>query len=100
MTRVTKEEDTDEELRRAFQVFDRDNSGTISTEELRDVLKSVGEDLTDLEVDEMMRQADTDGDGTIDCRSHCSKQLYMNVGLTAITRLVGEFVGLMRGTGA
>lgn len=68
MTRVTKEEDTDEELRRAFQVFDRDNSGTISTEELRDVLKSVGENLTEPELDEMMRQVDVDGSGTIDCR--------------------------------
>lgn len=67
MTRVTKEEDTDEELRRAFQVFDRDNSGTISTDELRDVLKSVGENLSETELDEMMRQVDVDGSGTIDC---------------------------------
>ncbi len=71
MTRVTKEEDTDEELRRAFQIFDRDNSGTISTEELRDVLKSVGENLTETELDEMMRQVDVDGSGTIDCRFLC-----------------------------
>lgn len=68
MTRVTKEEDTDEELRRAFQVFDHDNSGTISTDELRNVLKSIGEDLTDTEIDEMMRQVDVDGSGTIDCK--------------------------------
>ena len=68
MTRVTKAEDTDEELRRAFQVFDRDNSGTISTDELRDVLKSVGENLTETELDEMMRQVDVDGSGTIDCK--------------------------------
>ena len=69
MTRVTKEEDTDEELRRAFQVFDHDNSGTISTEELRSVLKSIGEDPSDAEIDEMMVQVDTDGSGTIDCKS-------------------------------
>ena len=74
MSRATRAEDTDEELRRAFQVFDRDNSGTISTDELRDVLKSIGENLTDAELDEMMTQVDVDGNGTIDCKySPCSK---------------------------
>ena len=68
MSRATRVEDTDEELRRAFQVFDRDSSGTISTEELRDVLRSIGENLTDSELDEMMRQVDVDGNGTIDCK--------------------------------
>ena len=68
MSRATRVEDTDEELRRAFQVFDRDNSGTISTEELRDVLRSIGENLTDSELDEMMHQVDVDGNGTIDCK--------------------------------
>ena len=68
MSRATRVEDTDEELRRAFQVFDRDNSGTISTEELRDVLRSIGENLTDSELDEMMNQVDVDGNGTIDCK--------------------------------
>lgn len=68
MTRVPKAEDTEEELRRAFQVFDRDGSGHISTDELRDVLKSVGENLTEEELDEMMRQVDLDGSGTIDCK--------------------------------
>ena len=70
MTRVTREEDTDEELRRAFQVFDKDNSGTISTEELRDVLKSIGENLSETELDEMMRQVDVDGNGTVDCKCY------------------------------
>jgi len=31
------------------------------------VMKQLGENLTDLEIDEMMREADKDGDGTIDC---------------------------------
>lgn len=50
-----------------LQVFDRDNNGFISAAELRHVMTSIGEKLTDDEVDEMIREADQDGDGRIDC---------------------------------
>ena len=55
------------ELRQAFSVFDRDGSGAISSDELRHVMMSIGECLTDEEIDAMMREADLDGDGAIDC---------------------------------
>jgi calmodulin len=54
-------------IREAFKVFDRDNNGFISAAELRHVMTSIGEKLTDDEVDEMIREADQDGDGRIDC---------------------------------
>ena len=50
-------------------MFDRDNNGFISAAELRHVMTSIGEKLTDDEVDEMIREADQDGDGRIDCAS-------------------------------
>ncbi|CAG9942152.1 unnamed protein product [Clonostachys rosea f. rosea IK726] len=83
MARKMKDTDSEEEIREAFkvrrydrddtvvkadmgQVFDRDNNGFISAAELRHVMTSIGEKLTDDEVDEMIREADQDGDGRID----------------------------------
>ena len=47
MTMPTKDVDFEAEMKSAFKVFDMDNSGTISLEELRKVMKSFGEILTE-----------------------------------------------------
>lgn len=57
--------DAEDELRQAFRVFDRNGDGYISAAELRHVMTSLGEKLTEEEVDEMIREADVDGDGRI-----------------------------------
>ena len=54
-----------EETTEAFRVFDADGSGFISAAELRQVMTNLGEDLTEEEVDEMIREADLDCDGQI-----------------------------------
>lgn len=48
-----------------FQVFDKDGNGYISAAELRHVMANLGEKLTDEEVDEMIKEADLDGDGQV-----------------------------------
>jgi len=57
---------TDQELLLAFQLFDQDGNGYISGEELRDVMASLGEKLTEEELEAMMSEADTDNNGLID----------------------------------
>ena len=65
MARKMRDTDTEEELVDAFKVFDRDGNGLISAAELRHVMTNLGEKLTDEEVDEMIKEADIDGDGQI-----------------------------------
>ncbi|XP_041449034.1 neo-calmodulin-like [Drosophila obscura] len=55
----------DESVKAAFEVFDRDTDGFISAQEMRYVIASLGEKLTDQEFDEMFREADLDNDGQL-----------------------------------
>lgn len=52
-------------LREAFRIFDKDGNGLIKTSELRYILTSLGEKLTEEEVDEMVREADITGDDQV-----------------------------------
>ncbi|URE21501.1 hypothetical protein MUK42_10586 [Musa troglodytarum] len=89
MSRKVKETNVEEELKEAFKVFDKDQNGYISASEvasqdasvspsarppdlflfllaqLRNVMMNLGEKLTDEEVDQMIREADLDGDGQV-----------------------------------
>ena len=46
--------------------IDQDNSGTISTDELLYVMRSIGQNPTEDEVLELVMESDLNGDGTID----------------------------------
>lgn len=47
------------------RVFDKDQNGLISSTELRRVMTNLGEKLTEEEVEDMIKEADMDGDGMI-----------------------------------
>ena len=49
-----------EEFREAFNLFDKDNNGTISVAEIKEIMSQRGDDLTDEEVTKLMSKVDTD----------------------------------------
>lgn len=56
---------TDKEIRDAFNSFDLDKNDFVGAAEIRHVLVNIGENVTDEEVDEMIRMCDRDGDGQV-----------------------------------
>ena len=62
-----------------YRVFDKDTNGFISAAELRHVMTNLGEKLTDEEVDEMIREADIDGDGQINYEGIENTSTYMAI---------------------
>ena len=54
------------EFREAFQAFDKDGNGSITTKELGTVMRCLGQNLSEAEIKEMIDIVDEDKNGTID----------------------------------
>ncbi|XP_022171431.1 calmodulin-A-like [Myzus persicae] len=66
MARKLKAADGEEEMHQAFRVFDKNGDGFITFDELKRVMCSIGERLTDEEIEDMIKEADLNGDKKID----------------------------------
>ncbi|XP_074503013.1 calmodulin-like isoform X3 [Sebastes fasciatus] len=55
----------EEPIKEAFRIIDKDGSGCISPAELREVMTNVKVKMTAEEVDKIIKEVDTDGDGRI-----------------------------------
>ena len=65
MERQVGSGDKDTEYMEAFKLFDKNGDGTISAEELKEVMTNIGEKMNDSEISQMIKEADLDGDGQI-----------------------------------
>ena len=57
--------DTEEELLNAFKVFDKEGNGLINLNELKHIMLKVCNNISESEINEMLKEADTDMDGYI-----------------------------------
>merc|ERR1712028_36624 len=59
------EKDSREDIEKVFKLFDDDNTNKISFRNLARVAEELGENIEDEELQDMISQADEDGDGEI-----------------------------------
>jgi len=73
MRQKMAEKDSNQDMMKAFSFFDDDRTGSISFANLKRVAKELGEQLTDEELQEMIDEADLNGDGEV------SKEEFLNL---------------------
>jgi len=65
MYEIMKAPELEEEIKEAFRVFDKDQNGFVSAIELRKVLNSMGDRLSEADSEDLIKEADQDGDGQL-----------------------------------
>ena len=63
--KIQNTDSVEDEIREAFRVFDKESRGHINANEFRFVMKNIGAQMTDEEIEEMIEEADHDHDGLI-----------------------------------
>ena len=66
MARNMQDIDEEKQISQSFKVFDVDGDGKISIEDLKFMMESLGEQLTDEELADVMKEIDSNGNNCID----------------------------------
>ena len=56
------------EINETFKIFDKDKDGYITTKELGDVMKGLGQNPSEAELQNLINEVDIEGNGTIDLK--------------------------------
>eukprot|EP00667_Euglena_gracilis_P028636 EG_transcript_36823 len=64
---------SEEELKLAFQTFDKDGLGCVSVTELRIIMCTMGDKLSDEEMNEMLQEVEMDIEGNVNYEEFCKK---------------------------
>ena len=65
INRRDKDVDNEEEVIKAFKFFDKEGNGLININELKNIMLSVGKNISEEELNDMLKEADIDMDGYI-----------------------------------
>ncbi|CAG5121706.1 unnamed protein product, partial [Candidula unifasciata] len=65
MATIMNKDNSPDHLLKAFQVFDSEKKGYITAGELRHLMMTLGDKLTEEDVDEMIKEADSNGTGQV-----------------------------------
>jgi Ca2+-binding EF-hand superfamily protein len=65
MTSTMSDEDTREDIRKVFVLFDIDKTGHINIKNLRKVVRDLGETLNEDDLIDLIKKGDSDGDGQV-----------------------------------
>ena len=65
VNRRDKDVDNEEEVIKAFKFFDKEGNGLININELKNIMLSVGNNISEEELNDMLKEADIDMDGYI-----------------------------------
>ncbi|KHJ86176.1 centrin, an EF hand Ca 2+ binding family protein [Oesophagostomum dentatum] len=60
-----EKDETADEMRSAFKLFDKEGKGWITAENLRQVAQELGEELSEEDLEEMIKEASKDAEGRV-----------------------------------
>lgn len=81
LARKLRDTGAEDDIRDAFRVFDKDQNGFITPDELRHVMANLSDPLSDDELADMLHEADSDGDGQINYNEFLKVMMAKSVSL-------------------